>query len=82
MITTESGGGARSRRAQCGCASPADGAPGRLGPEPPRVPVAPRPGFAGGCWCGDASLPKPGSAPGTVPMIDVSEATRGIPNAF
>lgn len=40
MLTTEPGGGARSRRAECGCASPADGAPGRPGP---RVP-APRPG--------------------------------------
>lgn len=28
MLTTEPGGGARHRRAQCGCASPADGAPG------------------------------------------------------
>lgn len=47
MITTEPGGGARSRRAQCGCASPADGAPGRLDPEPPRArarPLARRPG--------------------------------------
>lgn len=25
MLTTEPGGGARSRRAECGCASPADG---------------------------------------------------------
>lgn len=39
MLTTEPGGGARIRRAQCGCASLADGAPGRPGP---RVP-APRP---------------------------------------
>lgn len=34
MLTTEPGGGARSRRAECGCAGPADGARGR-DPEPP-----------------------------------------------
>ncbi|XP_017729210.1 PREDICTED: translation initiation factor IF-2-like [Rhinopithecus bieti] len=34
MLTTEPGGGARSRRAECGCAGPADGALGR-DPEPP-----------------------------------------------
>lgn len=49
MLTTEPGGGARSQRAQCGCASLADGAPGRPGP---RVP-APRPSL----------LPR-GSSPG------------------
>nr|XP_051688235.1 basic proline-rich protein [Oryctolagus cuniculus]XP_051688236.1 basic proline-rich protein [Oryctolagus cuniculus] len=39
MLTTEPGGGAQGRRAECGCASPADGAPGRRGPRAP----APRP---------------------------------------
>lgn len=38
MLTTEPGGGAPNRRAQCGCASLADGAP--AGPDPARPPRA------------------------------------------
>ena len=37
MLTTELGGGARSRRAQCGCASLADGTPGPDPASPPRA---------------------------------------------
>lgn len=43
MLTTEPGGGARSLRAECGCASPADGASSRPGPPGARLrPAAPR----------------------------------------
>lgn len=62
MLTTEPGGGARRRRAQCGCASPADGAPGGpapaapgpsrereppAGPRGPSAPSAPPPALRG-----------------------------------
>lgn len=73
MLTPEPGGGARRRRAQCGCASPADGAPGgpgsaapslsreREAPAGPRRPSAlsaPRPP-------GRRALPRGPAAPGS-----------------
>lgn len=78
MLTTEPGGGARTRLAECGCASPADGAPGRPGP---RVP-APRPRRPpGGSFLGapggrvapprrNPGRPPPSRAPGSLPRPD------------
>ena len=69
-------GGARSRLAECGCASPADGAPGRPGPRVPAPRPPPRgsfPGAPGGRVTPPRrkpGRPPPSRAPGFFPRPD------------
>ncbi|CAI9178541.1 unnamed protein product [Rangifer tarandus platyrhynchus] len=82
MLTTEPGGGARSRLAECGCASPADGAPGRPGPRVPaprQPPAAPRvfPRSAG--RPSNPTSPQPGT-PTALPGSGLSSEARLRPS--